>query len=75
MFDDLDSEMTEMPRFEPEKCNGCLLCLSICVHGGFTLSGETIIINAEAECDYCQQCELVCPTGAISFPFDVVEEP
>ena len=68
------NEMTGMPTFDQEKCNRCLLCLSICLHGGFTLSGEAVVINDAADCDYCQQCELVCPTGAISFPFDVVEE-
>jgi ferredoxin len=24
------------------------------------------------ECDWCKQCELVCLTGAVTFPFEVV---
>ncbi len=63
-----------MPSFDQEKCNGCQLCISICMHGGFTVNGESVAVNIEADCDACQQCELVCPTGAISFSFDVVEE-
>ena len=66
--------MSELPSFDQEKFNGCLLCISVCQKGGIALSGDSIVVNAKADCDYCQQCELVCPTGAISFPFDVVEE-
>ena len=68
-----NGEMSEAPEFEPDKCNGCRLCVSVCTHGGFVVIGEAIHMNAEAECDWCQDCELVCPTGAISFPFEVVE--
>jgi ferredoxin len=44
------------------------------MHGGFVLKGDLVRMNSEAECDWCQDCEMVCPTGAISFPFEVVEE-
>jgi len=66
--------MNETPTFVPEKCNGCLLCVSVCSHGGFVVVDERVQMNVEADCDWCQDCELVCPTGAISFPFEVVEE-
>ena len=66
--------MNEAPRFEQDKCNGCHLCVSVCMHGGFVLREGSVEMNIEAECDWCQDCELVCPTGAISFPFEVVEE-
>ena len=66
--------MSEAPRFEKEKCNECGLCVSVCQHGGFVLRGDSVEMSAEAECVWCQDCELVCPTGAISFPFEIVEE-
>jgi NAD-dependent dihydropyrimidine dehydrogenase PreA subunit len=65
--------MSDLPNFDQEKCNGCLLCISVCLQGGFAALGTAVVFNAEAECDYCQQCEIVCPTGAISFPFEVVD--
>ncbi len=67
--------MSDVPEFDREKCNDCRLCVSVCAHGGFFVCGDdTVAMNAEADCDWCQDCELVCPTGAISFPFEVVEE-
>ena len=66
--------MNEAPRFDQEKCNGCRLCVSVCMHGGFVLKENSVEMNTGADCDWCQDCELVCPTGAISFPFEVVEE-
>jgi ferredoxin len=27
-----------------------------------------------ADCRYCAECELVCPTGAIQCPFEIVIE-
>jgi len=64
-----------MPSFDVEKCDGCQLCISVCQRGGLRSAGESIEV-VFADCDECGQCELVCPTGAISFPFEVViEEP
>jgi ferredoxin len=65
--------MREMPDFDRERCNGCGLCLSVCGHNGFLLDGKVIEINVEAECVVCKDCELVCPTGALTFPFEIVE--
>jgi ferredoxin len=32
------------------------------------------IVKIEGECQWCTNCELVCPTGAIVCPFEVVFE-
>ena len=67
--------MVEMPIIDPEKCDGCGLCISVCSSGALILVNNVItIIETEEECDWCTVCEAVCPTGAISCPFEIVIE-
>jgi ferredoxin len=72
-------DMSEKPintrDFDPGKCNACGLCVTVCAHGGFVLAMQGVEMLIDADCEICKQCELVCPTGAISFPFEIVEEP
>lgn len=66
--------MTEMPYLDNSKCNGCGLCVSVCARYALMLSENTIRFVETVECDWCKQCELVCPTSAVTFPFEVVIE-
>jgi len=67
-------EFINIPSFDESKCNGCGLCVDVCSCHSFIFV-ETILRMIETtECDYCQQCEMVCPTGAISFSFEIVDE-
>jgi len=63
-----------MPEIDRELCNGCGLCLAVCSCKALVLVDNVIVIMESEECDYCTQCEAVCPTGAISCPFEIVEE-
>ena len=45
-----------------------IICYSWC-----TSNGEITVIETE-ECGWCLLCELVCPTGAISWPYEIVIE-
>jgi len=38
------------------------------------LVGGVITIVETAGCGWCTQCEVICPTGAISCPFEIVIE-
>jgi ferredoxin len=38
------------------------------------LIDNVIRIMETVECDWCTQCEVVCPTGAIACPFEIVFE-
>jgi len=70
----MQNEMSDKPSFDPAKCNACGLCAEVCRRGGFTIAQGKIVTGDFAECDWCQECDLICPTGAITFPFEVVIE-
>lgn len=67
--------MSVKPSFDSEKCNLCGLCTTVCECHRFILADGKLTMSETVECQWCQQCELVCPTGAITFPFEVVIEP
>lgn len=64
--------MIEMPVVDPEKCNGCGLCVSVCRCGALIMVDNIITVIETEECSWCIECEAVCPTGAISCPFEIV---
>jgi len=70
--------MAEMPVIDQEKCNGCGLCLSVCTCKSLVLVGNVVTVIKKKECHQCTRwctlCEAVCPTGAISCPFEIVFE-
>jgi NAD-dependent dihydropyrimidine dehydrogenase PreA subunit len=36
------------------------------------MAGGVAVISRPERCDYCTECELVCPEGAIACPFELV---
>ena len=68
--------LVEMPVIDQEKCQGCGLCVSVCICSALVISHNVVTIIETSDCGWCLQCELVCPNGAITFPFEIViEEP
>jgi len=68
--------MVEMPVIVAQKCDGCGLCVGVCHCNALAIINNIIAIIETVECDWCTDCELVCPTGAISCPFEIViQEP
>ncbi len=66
--------MDLMPALDNAKCNGCGLCVSICYCGAFVLSDNKVAVVHSEYCGWCTQCEAICPTGAVSCPFEIVIE-
>jgi len=68
--------VAEMPVIDPQKCDGCGLCVGVCHLNALVIVNNIITIIETVECDWCTDCELVCPTGAISCPFEIIiQEP
>jgi len=66
--------MLEMPKVDCSKCNGCGLCLSVCDSKVFFLIGNAVNVSQTAACSWCTYCEAICPTGAISCPYEIIVE-
>jgi MinD superfamily P-loop ATPase len=64
--------MIEVPVIDPERCNGCGLCVEVCQQNALILIGEIVAVNAAAECNWCTDCEIVCMEGAVTCPFEIV---
>jgi NAD-dependent dihydropyrimidine dehydrogenase PreA subunit len=70
--------MRKMPVIYPDKCDGCGLCISVCQCKVLVLVGKVVTVVPKNECKscntWCTLCEDVCPTGAITCPFDITVE-
>ncbi|MBE0431238.1 MAG: 4Fe-4S binding protein [Dehalococcoidia bacterium] len=64
--------MFESPVIDTHKCDGCGLCVSVCHLDGLAVVAGLVAVVGEVECDWCADCEIVCPTGAISCPFEII---
>lgn len=61
-----------IPIIDPQKCNGCGLCVRVCPTKALDLRyGKAIVANPPV-CAYSGLCEAVCPTQAITRPFEIV---
>jgi MinD superfamily P-loop ATPase len=66
----------ETPVIHPEKCEGCGLCVDVCHLHALGIVNNVVTFVIRVDCDWCADCELVCPTGAIGCPFEIViQEP
>lgn len=66
--------MSEKPIVNLELCDGCGLCVAVCYQGGLVMGEQVLLIVPEVDCDWCAECEAVCPHQAISCAFEIVFE-
>jgi NAD-dependent dihydropyrimidine dehydrogenase PreA subunit len=52
---------------DPEKCNGCGLCLNACHEGAIGLKDGKAVLLRDDSCDGLGDCLPACPAGAITF--------
>jgi ferredoxin len=53
-------------QLDNEKCNGCGMCVKVCPHEVFELSGRKSHIIRRDYCMECGACAMNCTEGAIS---------
>ncbi len=61
-----------LPKIDLSRCTGCGECVEACHAMALSLHAEKACIARAADCDYCTDCEAICPSSAISCPFEVV---
>jgi MinD superfamily P-loop ATPase len=61
-----------VPEIDEEKCTGCGDCVDSCPTGAAELVDGHASIARPNDCDYCTECEVLCPSDAITCPFEIV---
>jgi MinD superfamily P-loop ATPase len=64
--------VTERPIIDPQKCDGCELCVTVCQCNALVVVKNVVTFVEAPECDWCTDCEAVCHTGAIVCPFEII---
>lgn len=64
--------MQLMPIFDQTRCDGCGLCVTVCRCGALVMTEDKIALIHVDDCGWCTDCELVCATGALQCPYEIV---
>ena len=48
------------------KCNGCRMCVEVCPHAVFEITGKRARIADRDACMECGACQMNCPEGAVT---------
>jgi len=67
-----------VPELDQEKCTGCGDCVEQCSVSAVELIDDKAAITRPESCNYCTECETLCPSGAIRCSFEIIlvkEEP
>ncbi len=57
---------TNTLRYDPELCNNCGMCSTVCPHGVFAPNDDRAELVRREACMECGACQQNCPTGAIT---------
>ncbi len=53
-------------RLDPERCNGCGMCVKVCPHAVFAMANKKALIVARDACMECGACAMNCSEEAIT---------
>lgn len=69
-----ESTRTEypVPIIEAALCTGCGLCVEACPTGTLAMNDKLAVIARPQACQYNGHCERICPTRAITRPFQFI---
>ena len=60
-----------VPQIDPDKCNGCNLCVEVCPNQVLELRNGISTVAHPQKCDYYGLCEQICPHQAIQRIFEI----
>lgn len=63
-----------LPEIAAPRCTACGSCIEICHVEALAMVGQVAAVTSPDRCDYCTECELVCPEGAITCAFELIIE-
>jgi ferredoxin len=61
-----------LPKINDALCTGCADCVDVCHAKALGIREAKAVLVKPGACDYCTECEAVCPVQAIACPFEVV---
>lgn len=64
--------MSVVPIIDVTKCDGCGECVDACHANAVEIVNGKAVVVRPGDCDYCTDCESLCPKGAISCPLEIV---
>ncbi len=53
-------------KLDPEKCNGCGMCVKVCPHAVLEMIDKKAVVTGRDYCMECGACSKNCSEGAIS---------
>jgi formate hydrogenlyase subunit 6/NADH:ubiquinone oxidoreductase subunit I len=61
-----------VPQIDPQKCDGCNLCVEVCPNHVLVLHNKIAMVAYVQKCDYSGLCEQICPQKAIQRVFEIL---
>jgi len=61
----IDAYAANTLRYQPDLCNGCMMCAIVCPHAVFARDTKRVRLDRPSSCMECGACQLNCPTGAL----------
>ena len=61
-----------LPEINLSLCDRCGACVEQCPTGAVEMGSEGPVVTHPEDCDYCAQCDAICPQHAITCAYEIV---